>query len=125
MAYCQCHVHIVENSTTNDIVCMGGKCRQWTISCKTNTHLDAYRYCCIHSLHMQTQVHMQLVIRGIYNFLKGDSLKRPEWLGISDISKVCKTLAKINGKLVFQCFGSIQLPSSGNNDKEALMHIEE
>ena len=97
MAYCQCH--IVENSTTNDIVCMGGKCRQWTISCKTNTHLDAYRYCCIHSLHMQTQVHMQLVIRGIYNFLKGDSLKRPEWLGISDISKVCKTLAKINGKL--------------------------
>ena len=71
MAYCQCH--IVENSTTNDKVCMGGKCRQWTISSKTNTHLDVYRYCCIHSLHMQMQVHMQLVIRGIYNFLKGDN----------------------------------------------------
>ena len=63
MAYFQCNT--VENSTANDIVCMGGKCRQWTVSSKTNTHLDVYRLCCIHSLHMQMQVHMQLVIRGI------------------------------------------------------------
>ena len=32
--------------------------------------------------------------------------------------------ALANGKLIFQRFGSIQLPSSGNNDKEALMHIK-
>ena len=40
-----------------------------------------------------------------------------EWLGISDMSNVSHTLAK--WELLFQCFDSIQLPSSGNNDKQS------
>ena len=41
----------------------------------------------------------------------------PEWLGVSGMSNVSQTLA--NWELLFQCFDSIQLPSSGNNDKQS------
>ena len=45
----------------------------------------------------------------------------PFALAILLLSKVCKHWP--NEKLVFLRFGNIQLPSSGNNNKEAFMHI--
>ena len=43
-------------------------------------------------------------------------LKRPEWLG-TDMTRLSFAPAK-NGQLFFQRFGSMQQPSSGNDDKE-------
>ena len=45
----------------------------------------------------------------------------PEWLGISDMSNISHTL--VNQGTVFQRFGSIQLPSLGNNSKQNI-HAE-
>ena len=42
--------------------------------------------------------------------------KMPEWLD-TDITRLSFALAK-NEQLFFQRFGSMQLPSSGNDDKE-------